>query len=611
MFSDFHFLRPMLLLLLPVVALLAYWLWRYQPNHNAWQAWVSAHLQQLLLTDRQQQRHSRQHFWLALLLLSGALLAAAGPSWQKIPQPAFQLNRATVLVMDMSLSMLATDAKPNRLAQAKFKALDFASQLGEGELALVSFAADAFVISPLTPDHNNIKLLLPNLSPEIMPAQGSNVAEALRLADQLLQQAGYPKGDIVLMTDGFSANHYQQLRDQLNQFPHRISVLAFGSAEGAPIQLSSGELLKDQRGQIVLPKVAFTQLRSLAELTGGVYSHNTFDTSDVASLLSLQPLDLLQQSSDKANMMGDQWQDAGVYLTWLLLPLALWLGKRSQLLLLLCCLWQPNTVRAFEFNWQDLWQTKQQQAQTAYQQQDYASARQKFSQPLWQGNAAYRAGDYAAAAEHYRQDNSAAGQFNLGNSLAQQQQYAEALAAYQQALKQQPDFAKAEQNARLMEKLLAEQQDNQQQQPSDGQQQGEQQSGEQQQQQSQSEQQQSGQPQQGEQQQGQDNAGQQDNPEQANSESAAKQQQEPQPAQAKPEPADSQQAAGSEQAEGQPQEKAVTQAWPNASAEQTQQLDSLMRKVQDDPALLLRNKMLLEYQKRQQQRLPQGEEQEW
>lgn len=609
MFSDFHFLRPMLLLLLPVVALLAYWLWRYQPNNNAWQAWVSAHLQQLLFTDRQQQRHSRQHFWLALLLFCCAVFAAAGPSWQKIPQPAFQLNKATVLVMDMSLSMLATDAKPNRLAQAKFKALDFASQLGEGELALVSFAADAFVISPLTPDHNNIKLLLPDLTPEIMPAQGSNVAEALRLADQLLQQAGYPKGDIVLMTDGFSANHYQQLRDQLNQFPHRISVLAFGSAEGAPIQLNSGELLKDQRGQIVLPKVAFTQLRSLAELTGGVYSRNTFDTSDVASLLSLQPLDLLQQSSENANMMGDQWQDAGVYLTWLLLPLALWLGKRSQLLLLLCCLWHPTTVRAFEFNWQDLWQTKQQQAQTAYQQQDYASARQKFSQPLWQGNAAYRAGDYAAAADLYRQDSSAVGQFNLGNSLAQQQQYAEALAAYQQALKQQPDFTKAEQNARLMEKLLTEQQDNQQQ-PSDGQQQGEQQSGEQKDQQSQSEQQQSGQSQQGEQQQqGQDNAGQQENSEQANAESGA--QQEPQSDPAKPEPATAGEADEADAAKEQATEKAMTQAWPNASAEQTQQLDSLMRKVQDDPSLLLRNKMLLEYQKRQQQRLPQGEEQEW
>lgn len=609
MLSDFHFLRPSLLLLLPFVAWLAYVLWRYQPNNSGWQAWLSAHLQQLLLSDAQQQRRSRQHFWLALLLLVCVMFTAAGPSWQKLPQPAFQLNKATVLVMDMSLSMLATDAKPNRLAQAKFKALDFASQLAEGELALVSFAADAFVISPLTPDHNNIKLLLPDLKPEIMPAQGSNVAEALRLADQLLRQAGYPKGDIVLMTDGFSAAHYKQLRDQLNQFPHRISVLAFGTADGAPIQLSTGELLKDQRGQIVLPKVAFSQLRSLAELTGGVYSPHTFDSSDVATLLSLTPLDLLQESSESRKMMGDQWQDAGVYLLWILLPLALWLGKRSHLFMLLLCLWQPKTAQAGELNWQDLWQTKQQQAQSAYQQQDYATARQKFNQPLWQGNAAYRDGDYAAAAEHYRQDQSAAGQFNLGNSLAQQQQYAQALAAYQQALKQQPDFAKAQQNARLMEKLLAEQQQNQQQQSSEGQPQGEQKPGEQQDQQSQSQQQQSGQTQQGEPQQNQQNAAQQESTAQAGAGSGTDQ--ESAANQAKPEPADADVATEAEQAKAQPQEKAVSQAWPNASAEQSQQLDSLMRKVQDDPSLLLRNKMLLEYQKRHQQRLPQGEEQQW
>ena len=42
-----------------------------------------------------------------------------------------------------------------------------------------------------------------------------------------------------------------------------------------------------------------------------------------------------------------------------------------------------------------------------------------------------------------------------------------------------------------------------------------------------------------------------------------------------------------------------------------QQLDNLLRKVQDDPALLLRNKMYLEYLKRQQQRLPKGVDEQW
>ncbi len=607
MLADFHFLRPVVFALLPLAVLIAYLLWRFSAGHSAWQVMLATHLQAFLLQGNSQTATSKKSLWLTLLLFVLGVVAAAGPSWQKIQQPAFQLNKATVLVMDMSLSMLATDTKPNRLTQAKYKALDFASQLAEGELALVSFAAEAFVISPLTPDHNNIKLLLPNLSPEIMPAQGSNVAEALNLAAQLLQQAGYPQGDIVLMTDGFSANHYQQLRQQLNQFPHRISVLAFGSADGAPIQLSSGELLKDYRGQIVLPKVAFTQLRSLAELTGGIYSRSTFDTSDVTKLLSLTPLDLMAEAQENHQMMGDQWQDGGVYLLWLLLPLALWCGKRGAMFVLLPMLLLPKQVQAFEFNWKDLWQTQQQQAQQAYQQQDFATARQKFNQPLWQGNAAYREGDYAAAAQHFQQDTSANGLFNLGNSLAQQQQYAQALAAYQQALKQQPGFSQAEQNAQLMQELLAEQQNQSQQSSSDA----------------------KGDPQQQNQQ--QENASQGEQTEQStDAGQAGTEQQNPdqngsaQPNEAEPSEATADQEKSTAQSpqtsptspvpEADPasgEQKAVTEAWPNASAEQSQQLDSLMRKVQDDPALLLRNKMLLEYQKRQHQRAPQGEEQEW
>jgi Ca-activated chloride channel family protein len=608
MFADFHFLRPALLGLLPLAALLAYLLWRYSPRQSGWQQMLASHLQALLLKTGPQRQSNRAPFWLTLLLLVLGVFAAAGPSWQKIPQPAFKLNKATVLVMDMSLSMLATDVKPNRLAQAKYKALDFASQLAEGELALVSFAADAFVISPLTPDHNNIKLLLPNLTPEIMPAQGSNVAEAIDLAAQLLQQAGYPQGDIVLMTDGFTATHYQQLRQQLNQFPHRISVLAFGTADGAPIQLSSGELLKDFRGQIVLPKVAFTQLRSVAELTGGVYSRSTFDASDVAELLKLQPLDISAEADESRQMMGDQWVDGGVYLLWLLLPLALWLGQRSPLWVFLPIMLLPKPAQADEFNWQDLWKTPQQQAQEAYQQQDYATARHKFSQPLWQGNSAYRAGDYAAAADYYRQDASSTGLYNLGNSLAQQQQYAEALAAYQQALKQQPNFADAEKNARLMTELLAQQQQKEQQQSSqsDGkQQQGEpSQSGQNQQSTAQDD---AASEQQQQQQQQQDQT--KDSGSQSTSEDAAEaaeptakqQEQQEQP----------QKTAEEDEQTSSEAQKAITQAWPHASAEQSQELDSLMRKVQDDPALLLRNKMLLEYQKRQHRRSAQGEEQEW
>jgi Ca-activated chloride channel homolog len=614
MLTDFHWLRPLWLLLIPLVTLLCLMAWRFRREQSPWQQLLAPHLQQTLIAT-QQQSSQRKPFviaWLALLLLA---IAAAGPSITKLPQPAFQLQRAT---------MLATDVKPDRVTQARFKALDFATQLGEGELALLTFAGDAYVISPLTPDHNNIKLLLPDLKPEIMPVQGSDVQSALTLAAQLLTQAGYPKGDIILMTDGFSSTHFMQLRGMLDNFPHRISVLAVGTADGAPIKLSSGELLKDQQGSIVIPKVPFTQLKELASLTGGVFVQNSFDLADVQSLLALSPLELADQTSTDSKLTGDEWQDAGVYLCWLLLPLALWLGKRMAIMVIPALLLLPPPTQAFE--WQDLFKSRQQQAQQAYQQQKYQQAIEKFEQPLWQGNAAYRAGDYAGAEQLYRQDPTANGLYNLGNSLIQQQKYQEALDAYKQAASKQSDLSGLQQNTELAEKLLKQQQQEQEKQQG---QDGQQQDGDQQQQSdqqskdndSQSSEQQEGEGENKDGQQGSDaqnseqqNGDQQNNEQQGDSaaDSEQKNAEDTEKAAAEKQQqlteAEQQQADQSKNPE---QQKAITEAWPNATPEQSQQLDGLMRKVQDDPSLLLRNKMLQEYQKRRQQRLPKGAQEEW
>ena len=613
---DLHFLRPYALLLLPLV-ILCWLLLRRLPLTDAWQQMLAPHLYQQLLTVQSVKR--RQNWLWPVLLLLG-ILAAAGPSWQKLPQPAFQLKRATVLVLDMSMSMRATDIKPNRVTQARFKALDYAKAQLEGEMALLAFAGDAYVISPLTPDHNNISLLLPDLKPEIMPVQGSDFAGALKLADQLLQQAGYVRGDIIFFTDGFDSQQFTSIRDQLNGFRHRVSVLALGQADGAPIQLENGELLKDARGSIVLPKVPLAQLRELSALTGGAFAQSSFDDSDISKLLALPALTLNEDASPSA-MQGDQWQHAGVYLCYLLLVLALLALRQQQLLVLplLLMLWPqpvpaadasstPNpttTATAPGWQWQDLWKSRTEQAREAYAAGDYTSAQAKFKDPLWQGNAAYRAGDYASAASLFAQDKSAAGLFNLGNSLALQQQYQQALAAYQQAAQQQPGLPGVQDNIKLMQKLLEQQQQQEQQQSNDQQQDNQQDAEQKDGEQKDGQQQKQQQNQQGQQQSQDQQQNGQDNPEGS----------EPDPAQQQKTQQQQQQLQQSE-AEQQnetpeTQQQAVEQAWPNASPEQSQQLENLLRKVQDEPSLLLKNKMLLEYQKRQQQAIPRGVQQEW
>ncbi|GAA0667603.1 VWA domain-containing protein [Rheinheimera tangshanensis] len=608
MWADFHWLRPEYFwLLLPTVLIWGLFAKLCRPQ-SAWQHCIAPHLQKELLTVPALQRQ-KPVLWLLLLIWLISLIALAGPSWQRLPQPVFQLKKATVILMDMSMSMRATDLSPDRFTQARFKALDYIDGIKEGELALVSFAGDAFVISPLTQDHNNVRLLLPELSPDIMPVQGSNLEAALLLADQLLKQGGYLQGDVVLFTDGFASSDYTRLRELMDNFPHRLSVLAFGTSQGAPVRLSNGELLKDRQGAIVLPRVPLVQLQQLAELRSGVFAVASSEESDIQALLALKPLDKKADSDDQQKLFGDQWQDNAVYLVWLLLPLALWLHKRGALTVFVLVLFMP---KAEAFEWSDLWQTQQQKAQQAYQQGDYATAWQRFEDPLWKGNAAYKAQDYAAAEQSYRQLDTADALYNLGNSLAQQQKYQQAIEAYEQTLTKNPQFEKAQQNLDTVKKALEQQkqqQQQQQQQKGDGEQQDQQQedqSGDQSGEKAEG----SGSKQQSKEQQ----SSEQQSAEQGND--AASQKDQP-PGQTEQQQKQQEQQQASEQAEQDKdnketqQQKAISQAWPNANAEQSQQLDNLLRKVQDDPSLLLRRKMAIEYQKRRYDQPPAGVVEEW
>lgn len=621
---EFHWIRPWFLVLLPVVWLFCYWLQRYSKQTSGWQSLISGHLQGILLVSPAQ-KNSFFSRSLLPLLLTLAVLASAGPAFQKQPQPAYSLKKATVLVMDMSLSMRATDLKPNRLTQARFKALDFVKALKEGELALVSFAGDAFVISPLTPDHNNISLLLPDLKPEIMPVQGSDLAAALSLADKLLLQAGYRVGDVVVFTDGFSSRDYQGLRNLIDGYSHRVSILTFGTSDGAPVQLEGGELLKDNRGAIVIPKVPLAQLKQLAELSHGVFVQQSIDNSDIQKLVELSPLKLADNATESDKLSGDQWQDAGIYLVWLMLPILLFAQKKSLLPLAIAGLLLPATSKAAD--WQDLYLSPQQQAKNAYEQGDFNKAQQKFADPLWQGNAAYRDGRFADAEALYRKNQNAEGLYNLGNSLAKQQKFAEAISAYENALKADPALSGAKENLAAVKQMSQQQQQqksaNQSGEDQTGEQQSNQQSGEQQSSDKQSGDNQSESQQSGKQQSEDNN---QQNPEQQNGqqqqseagesqnqEDAAKQQSQQQKkdqagkaAGEQPSPTDLTAQQGKAE-----QQRAVNEAWPQATPEQSQQLESLMRKVQDDPSILLRNKMYIEYQKRQHQGLPQGVTEEW
>ena len=593
--AQFHFLRPWwLLALLPLPLLL----WRMQRSQSGLQAWsrlCDTHLLAHLLVSGTERGRRLYGILLGLGWLIG-VLALAGPSWSQQLLPVFTNQAARLVLLDLSLSMNAADLKPSRLQRAKFKIADLLDRSQDGQVGLIVYAGDAFTVTPLTADTETIKHLLPVLDTSIMPSSGSRLDLALQHAHKLLQQAGVQQGQVLVFSDSVSSEAYYpqalEAATELAQDGYSVAAVGVGTRRGAPVTANNGELLKNSDGAIVLSQLDESKLRALTTAGQGPYSRISIDAGDLDHIL----LDLTDTPSSAEHQSASLWLDQGPWLVLLLLPLAALAFRPGWLFVLACMLILPLPRPAQALDWSDLWLRRDQQAAQALTQGNPARALDIATDPWQRGTAAYRLENYEQALNEFAQQPGAQGHYNRGNALALLGRYQEALAAYDEALQAEPDFADAAANREIVEKLLRQQQQNMpedqtQQLSPDNQQDGD----------PSSEQEQSGSDQQTQEQ--------QNNPQNAMQQSANNQQDSP----GQPQPADQgetqrdltpedqqdaqQESKPGEQA-GQGQQTVATDD-EQPSAEEQQVLEQWLRRIPDDPGGLLRRKFLYQYQRRE------------
>lgn len=100
-------------------------------------------------------------------------------------------------------------------------------------------------------------------------------------------------------------------------------------------------------------------------------------------------------------------------------------------------------------SWSTLWFTPDQLGARAFARGDYAAAAASFVDPLWSGAAWYRAGEFTRAAEAFARRDSPEAHFNQGNARLMLGDYAAAVACYERALEQRPDWREARENLAL------------------------------------------------------------------------------------------------------------------------------------------------------------------
>ena len=456
-FESFQFLRPGWLVLIIPGFWLVFRLYQRWKQRTDWSGVVEPHLLELLLVEARGIRRTWIPWMLSLMLIL-VLTAMAGPVLEKRSVPVLKKNLAKVLVLDVSHSMLAEDLRPNRIERAKFKLRDLLNRIDEGETALIAYAGDAHIISPLTSDTHTITTLLPGLEPDIMPHRGSRPDRAMELAVKLLDGHSANPGEVIWLTDGIPENMIPTVAQLLGR--HRLSVIGVGTEKGAPIPGKNSGFLKNSKGGIVMSRLDTSRLQVLAQQKGGTFQILRNDDQDLERVLN-QPILMNEYLEDETEKQGDIWREEGPWLLLIMLPLAALMFRRGLIFgFLLISLHLPGFLmseRAYAFEWKDLWKNKDQQGQQYFIEGSHSEAAQVFENPEWKGLSHFRSGNLENALEEWKGIDSPRSLFNQGNALAKLGKFDQAIDSYDQVLEREPEHSDARFNRDLLKKLLEEQ----------------------------------------------------------------------------------------------------------------------------------------------------------
>ena len=426
--TDFHFLRPWLLALIPMAMALAWFARRDRKKRSSPPMGIAPHLSEALSVGSRRRAMISPIDVLALFVaLAG--LAAAGPTWSRLPNPLVAQTAPLAIVLKVSSSMQSRDVAPSRLERAKQKALDLLSIRSGARTALVAYASTAHRVAPLTEDPEVIKPFLEGLSPKIMPRDGDNAARALEIAAKTLAKEP-TKGAILFIADSVDRADLPALRAHLDKGGDAIIVLGVAKDRAA--------------------------LDDLSSINGLSVIASTPDRSDVFAV------ERRAVSAYRAALDADQrliWNDRGWILAWPAALLALlWFRKGWSMRWSAATLIAALAAPAGEAQAQGLMErlfTPDQRGWFAYRDKEYRKAAELFEDPAWRGHALYRGGQFKKAAELLRGMDTAGAAFTAGMSHMKSRGYREAIAAFETALERDPSHRAAARNLEVARAVLA------------------------------------------------------------------------------------------------------------------------------------------------------------
>ncbi|MCB9759609.1 MAG: VWA domain-containing protein [Alphaproteobacteria bacterium] len=417
---------------------------------------------------------------LTLLGLSLAVVAAAQPRWGFTWRDLDAEGLEVIVALDLSRSMDAKDVDPSRLERARREIGDLLELLPGDRVGLVIFAAGAYPRVPLTVDHDALRTILRDTDTDVLQAQGSSIAEALRVSLDLFGEDTGVDRAVVLLSDGESWDEdTAQAAAALQEAGVRVYALGVGTEEGAPIPETGGGFKTDRSGEVVITRLNEDALRQVAATTGGAYVRSVAGAGDVRGLVG--ELRSVMQRTSVETRREKVWDErfqyplaAGVGL--IMLGVLLGDGRRAAVLVavLLCC----GVARAEGLDDARQLMDAGEPGEAIELLHQLQVADPQDPQVLWAlGEACYEAGRYADAADAFdtlaerapQERQRVQARYNAGNARYHAGRLDEAVADWEQVLSQDPDHEAANHNAEAVRQEIAARMQPPQQQPQSGQ----------------------------------------------------------------------------------------------------------------------------------------------
>ena len=407
-----------------------------------------------------------------------------------------------IVALDVSKSMLAKDIQPDRLTRAKQLIMRMTDKMHNDRVALIIFAGRSYLQVPLTVDYTSVKMLLQNVSPDMVPAQGTVIGDAIGMAMQTFTQNEQKYKSLIIITDG--EDHDDKAIDKTREAADAgvvVHTVGIGSPQGATLYDPDTKSVKlDENGNPVISKLNEDELRSIASAGHGTY--NLLQNTDEVADKLINSLEGMEQKSLGSVVYTDftsyfqyflfagflaliiEWllpgrkkirkEEPHVSVGKVLITKSTDTAVKSHAAAIVLFMFLALGVHA---------QTNKYilQGNKLYEQQKYKEAADDYAKAIAKdpnntsglfnlGNSLYQQKKYddsrkvmtETAKLSKDKPSAAAANYNIGNTYMSQQKWEDAVSSYKQTLRNNPQDVDAKYNLSYAEQMLKKQQQQQQ-----------------------------------------------------------------------------------------------------------------------------------------------------